>query len=317
MRDLEPTIRGRELGEGLRRAMESAGFNASEMARQLEWSPSRVSRILSGKRGGSAPDVAAFLAICGVRGAERERLMAITAEQHRRSWFQQHGGSLSKQLHTLVNHEDKAVAINQFTCILVPGLLQTGEYTRALLTEAGRVPTEEIDDRIAARLGRQNLFGRRKSPACTFYIHEFALRLPVGGRPVMSAQLHQLLRISVRPRVSVRVVPAAIGAHAGTAGSFTLMEFDTIKPVVYVESETSALFLELPIEVEAYRSILTALDETALPQGQSRDFIAELAVGLYGDPDDELAEEQLQRWRQCMCGGGVAEEQLHHRRRLC
>ena len=300
MRDQEPTIRSRELGEGLRRAMRAAGFHASEMARQLEWSPSRVSRLLSGKRGGSGTDVAAFLAICGVRGKERERLMALTAEQHRRSWFQQHGSRLPKQLRTLMNHESTAVAISQFEFNLVPGLLQTGAWFRALLMEHGRVPEDEVDDRVAARLGRQSLFSRPRPPKCTFFLHEFVFRLPVGGPEVMSEQLHHIIRMSVRPNVSVRVVPGAIGGHAGTAGSFTLMEFDTITPIVYLDSETSSLFLELPVEIEAYQSILAALDATALPEGQSRDFIAELAVELYGDGDDELAEEQLQQRRQCL-----------------
>jgi uncharacterized protein DUF5753 len=132
---------------------------------------------------------------------------------------------------------------------------------------------------------------------CAFYIHEFALRLPVGGADVMSEQLHRLLRLGVRPNVSIRVLPAAIGPLAATAGPFIMMEFAEIKPVVYLESETSSLFLELPIEIDAYRSILDSLDATALSEGQSREFIGDLAVELYGDREDEdgLAQEQLQQ----------------------
>lgn len=280
MRDREPTIRSRELGDGLRRAMKRAGFNASQLARQLDWSPSRVSRLLSGKRGGSGYDVSAFLAVCGVKGAERERLLALSLDQHRRGWFQQHGARLPKQLRTLIDHENKAAVLGEFQFNLVPGLLQTGDYVRALLAEAGRVPTDEIGDRVAAKLGRHSLFSKPDAPRFTFYIHEFALRLPVGGPTVVSDQLHHLLRMSVRPNVTLRVVPAAIGAHAGTAGSFILLEFDEIEPLVYLDSETSCLFLELPVEIDAYRSILAALDVTALPEGQSREFISDLAAQL-------------------------------------
>jgi len=199
---------------------------------------------------------------------------------------QQHGARLPKQLRTLIDHENKATAISEFEFNLIPGLLQTGEYSQELITSAGTVPTEEIDDRVAARLGRQHLFSRRNAPTITFYIHEFALRLPVGGPDVMSEQLHNLLRVSVRPSITLRVVPAACGAHAGINGSFQFLEFNKIKPVVYLETETSSLFLELPIEIEAYREILAALDATALPEGQSKDFIGDLAVELYGDHDD-------------------------------
>jgi hypothetical protein len=109
----------------------------------------------------------------------------------------------------------------------------------------------------------------------------------------MSEQLHNLLRMSVRPNVSLRVVPAALGAHAATAGSFRLMEFKQLKPLVYLDSEVSSLFLERPIEINTYSSILAILDRTALPEGQSRQFISEVAVELYANREthDHLAEE--------------------------
>jgi hypothetical protein len=291
MDDREPTIRSRELGEGLRHAMIRAGLRASDMARQLDWSQSRVSRLLSGKRGGTSNDISAWLAICGVRGAEKKRLMALALDQNRRGWVQHHGAHLPKQLRTLIDHEDKATRISSFEYNLVTGLLQTGEYAHALLAEAGRVPEDEINERVSARLGRTNIFSRPNPPKCIFYLHEFALRLPVGGPTVMSDQLHHVLQMSVRPNIIVRVLPAALGAHAATAGSFTLMEFRQIKPLVYLESETSSLFLEVPIEIDAYKNILAALDSTALTEGQSREFIGDLAMDLYSnrEADDQLA----------------------------
>ncbi|HEV8561329.1 MAG TPA: helix-turn-helix transcriptional regulator [Actinophytocola sp.] len=293
MKDREPTIRSRTLGDGLRQAMKYAGFNAAEMAHQLGWSPSRVSRILSGKRGGSSVDVATFLAVCGIRGEERDRLMTLTLDQNDPGWLQNHGARLPTQLLTLIDHETKAQKISQLELNLIPGLLQTGEYARCLIEEAGTTPPGEIDARVAARLGRKNVFSRRQAPLCIFYVHEFALRLPVGGPVVMSGQLHELLKVSVRPSIMLRIVPAARGAHAGINGSFQLLEFRNIKPVVYLESETSSLFLERPVEIDSYRTILSALDATALPEGQSREFIAGLAMELYSDREanDHLAEE--------------------------
>jgi Domain of unknown function (DUF5753) len=193
---------------------------------------------------------------------------------------------LPQQLVTYIDHETKAIAISSFEAIVMPGLLQTGDYARALLQEAGRAPADEIDGRVAARLARQSLFSRDRPPHFTFYLHEFVLRLPVGGPAVMSDQLHHLLRMAVRPYVTLRVVPAALGAHAATAGSFILMEFAEFKPVVYLESETSSVFLELPVEIDAYRNILAALAQTALDEGESRELIATLATELYADRED-------------------------------
>jgi transcriptional regulator with XRE-family HTH domain len=249
MHDREPTIRSRELGDGLRKAMEYAGFTASGMARELGWSPSRVSRLLSGRRGGSGFDVAAFLAVCGVRGREHARLMALTVDHERPGWHQQHGSTLPKQVRTLIDHEKNSTAISDFQAIVVPGLLQTGDYARAVMKRSANFPAEEIEDRIEARLARHSLISRDRPPRFTFYVHEFVLRTPVGGTEVMSDQLHSLIRISVRPYITLRVVPVELGAHAAMASSFTLLDVRDFKPIVYLESATSSLFLETPIEV--------------------------------------------------------------------
>src|SRR5918997_1660339 len=225
MQDQEPTVRSRELGEGLRRAMQHAGLTGKQVEKLLDLSPSWVSRLVSGKRNVTAVQVSAFLAVCRSPAAERERLLGLCADQHTPGWFQQHGSRLPLQLVTLIDHENTAVTISEFQSTLVPGLLQTGDYVRALLREAGRVPTEEIDDRVAARLARQSLFSRDRPTRFTFYLHEFVLRLPVGGPAVMADQLQQLERMSLRPYLTLRVVPAALGGHAAINGSFRLMEF--------------------------------------------------------------------------------------------
>ncbi len=295
MRDRIPTVRSRTLGEGLQQVMKNAGLNMSQVARQLDWSPSRVSRLLSGKRGGSGYDVSSFLAACGAKTADKDRLMELVEDQYRRSWLQQHGVRLPKQVRALVNHEKEATAIRLFAYTLIPGLLQTGAYCRAVLTESGRIPEEEIGSRVAARLGRKNLFSKPNPPEFVCYLHEFALRLPIGGPDVMSEQMHELLRMAVRPNITIRVIPTAAGGHAGTSGPFIFMEFKEIKPIVYLESETSSLFLEMPLEIAAYDSILDALEKTALPEGQSRAFLEKLAKRYAGgEGRDDLEEEQLQ-----------------------
>jgi transcriptional regulator with XRE-family HTH domain len=282
----EPTIRSRELGDGLRQALEQAGLNGKQVAKLLSWSPSFVSLLLSGKRGTSEVDIAAFLGVCRVKSPERDRLLALCREQDNPGWLQQHGSRLPKQLVTLIDHENKAVAISVFEVVGVPGLLQTGEYARAVISRVVNVPPEEVDDRVAARLARQSLFSRDRPARFTFYLHESVLRLPVGGPAVMAEQLRHLRRMSTRSYLTLRVVPSALGAHAAMTGAFRLMEFTEFKPVAYLESETSSLFLERPEEIQAYRRILAALADTALDEGQSRKLIAAVATELYADGED-------------------------------
>jgi transcriptional regulator with XRE-family HTH domain len=161
----EPTMRSRELGEGLRQVMESAGLTGQQTARLLGVTPSFVSLLLTGKRGASEVDIATFLGVCRASTAQRERLLALCREQDTPGWLQQHGSRLPKQLRTLIDHENKAVAISDFQLMLVPGLLQTAEYAHALIRETGNVPPGEVDDRVAARLARQSLFARERPAA--------------------------------------------------------------------------------------------------------------------------------------------------------
>ncbi|MGB6165859.1 MAG: helix-turn-helix transcriptional regulator [Pseudonocardiaceae bacterium] len=286
MEDRHSTVCSRELGDGLRQAMEDAGFNGNQAARVLGLSQSWVSRLLSGKRSGDPLDIAAFLGVCRVRHPERSRLLVLCQNQHIPGWLQQHGSRLPKQLRTLIAHENKAVAISDFQATLVHGLLQTGDYARAVISHNVNIPAEEVEERVTARLARRSLFSEERPARFTFYLHEAVLRLPIGGPAVMSEQLHHLLRMSVRSCVTLRVVPSALGAHAGLSGPFTLMEFAEFHPVIYLDSETSSLFLERREEATAYQRILAALADAALDEGQSRELIATLATELYADRED-------------------------------
>ncbi len=286
MREQEPTVRSRELGDGLREVMRQAGLNGQQTAHLLDLSPSWVSRLLSGKRGCAELDVAAFLGVCRVKSAERDRLLALCQQQHTPGWFQQHGSRLPKQLRTLIDHENKATSISDFGATGVPGLLQTGEYAHAVISRIVNVPPEEVQDRVAARLARQSLFTRDRPARFAFYLHESVLHTPVGGPAVMADQLSHLLRMSERRYLTLRVVPTSLGAHAAMTGAFYLMEFAEFKPVVYLESETSCVFLERSEEIAAYRRILGALADTALSEEHSRELIATLATEFSADRED-------------------------------
>ena len=274
------TVKSRELGEGLRRVLAAAGLSGKEVADQLGWTPPDVSKMLNGKRAIRETQVALLLGICKVKGAEQKRLLALCREANRPGWYQQHGSHLPAQLRTYLDHEDKATAIHDFAPTVLPGSLQVADYASAVIASGANVPADDMEEWVAARLARQRIFGGRRK--ISYLIHESVLRLPIGGEAVMSEQLHHLLRMSVRPYISLRVVPIAAGAHAGLAGAFILLEFAEIKPVVYVETETAAVFLEEDEEIAAYQRILGSLAAAALDERKSKELIGRLAVDLYG-----------------------------------
>ncbi len=273
-------MRGRELGEGLRKAVGTANLNGRELAGMLGWDPAKLSDLLNGKGGVTELEVAHLLGVCRTPVAERDHLLALYREANARGWWQQHGSRLPIQLRTLIDHENAATEIIGWHMNLLPGLLQTSDYMRAVILSWPTIPAAEVEGRIKARLARHEVFNGRRQ--FTFLIHEQALRLPVGGPAVMSEQLHHLLRMSVRPYISLRVVPTSIGAHAGLAGSFTLMRFTGIQPVVFVETENSSLFVEDKAPVTGYQTVLGSLDRSALDEEQSRRLIASMSEELRG-----------------------------------
>jgi Domain of unknown function (DUF5753)/Helix-turn-helix domain len=264
------------LGEGLRKAVQTAKLNGRELAGMLGWDPAKLSDLLNGKGGVTELEVAHLLGVCRTPVAERDHLLALYREANAKGWWQQHGSRLPIQLRTLIDHENAATEIVGWHMNLLPGLLQTSEYIRAVILANPMVPRAELDGRIKAKLARHEVFNGHRQ--FTFFIHEQALRLPVGGPEVMTDQLHHLLRMSVRPYISLRVMPIAVGAHAGLAGSFTLMKFKGIEPVVFVETENSSLFVEDKAPVTGYRTVLGSLDSTSLDEEQSRRLITEVAT---------------------------------------
>lgn len=281
------TIRSRELGDQLRHAMEVAQLSGKVAAARLGWSETKVSRLLTGHQ---APvkeaDVASLLTLCGVKGDEKDRLLDLAKEYNQRNWLQQHIAKLPEQLRTLIHHENRATRITAFDVIRIPGLLQTSDYARALVERVVTVPSDEVESRVQARMGRQTIFSQERRPNFTFFVHEFALRLPVGGHEVMSEQLHQLLRLGVRHYITIRVIPISFGAITALDSSCRLIEFDEMVPVVYVEEQTAGNFMEDPAAVAAYRKIFGALADCSLSEGESMDTIAGLAVELYGGGED-------------------------------
>ncbi len=292
MSDENSTIRSRELGDALRLAMERANLSGKRAAHVLGWSETKVSRMLTGRQVFKDTDVSALLALCSVTGDEKERLLELARQYDQQGWLQKYSSDLTKQLRTLINHEARATEITEFEPCFVPGLLQTGDYAQALLERSAMVPPDQIALRVRARLSRQSIFSRDRHPRFTFFLHEQAFRLPVGGPAVMSGQLHHLLQMSVRRYITIRVIPVAFGAHAGVAGACRLMESAEFKPVVYIEEQTAGHFLEEPAEIATYRKIFAAFANCALDERESKDLIAELAVGLYADREDQDAVAQ-------------------------
>jgi hypothetical protein len=285
----DTTVRSRELGKALGDVMVAADYNGKTIARALGWSEPRVSRLLTGQLAATLEEVSAFLAVCMVTGRKRDHLMSMVPDLTTPGWHQQFGSCLPEQVHTLIEHERKSTDIFQYGQAYVPGLLQTGDYARAAISAIVNVPRDEIDSRVDARLGRRAILGGEHPPNFTFYLDGFMFLRVVGDTDVMSEQAHHLLRVSVRPNISIRIIPGDVGVHAGINGPCRLMESHAFKPVAYLEGETSGHFLEDPAETTAYRNLFRSLDTVALDEAESRRLLRTIAERYAdGEQQDDL-----------------------------
>ena len=270
------TVRSRVLGAELRRRREAAGLEAAQLAHWLCWSPSKICNMERGTRGISETDAAMYLGFCRTKGQDLKEVLSFFHE-HGDHWLQPHGLQLSDELRGLIVLESTATQIDWFEQSMIPGLLQTASYSRGLFYDSGLVAPEHVEALVRARKARQAVLHRTNPPTCTFFIHEFALHMEVGGPGVMNDQLLHLVFTSDLPHVSIRVIPASAGPHAGLGGPFLVLEHAMHKPVVYLELETTSLFINRPETVARYREIESNLAAIALDEGQSRSWLARRA----------------------------------------
>jgi len=279
-----PTARGRRLRHELRRLREEAGLTHNDVARRLEWSASKVSRIETGQSRAQTGDVRDLLEIYGVTDAATvDALIQLAREARRRGWWTRYTDVLGSG--TYVGLEAEASSLQTYQSMYVPGLLQTEDYARSVMQAVQIRPNPEVLERgLAARMARQEVLSQQNAPEIWAVVDESALARPVGGPEIMHAQLQHIIEVSSRPKtpLTLQVLPLAIGAHPGMEGPFVILDFQsaTDPPMVYLETATDGLYLDEPADVERYTLRFNHLVARALGPDESRTMIADLAARM-------------------------------------
>jgi transcriptional regulator with XRE-family HTH domain len=262
-----PTGRRRRLGAELRRLREAAGLTIDRVAEELECSPSKVSRIETGQVSATPRDVRDMLGLYRVDDARIEAMVQVAREARQRGWWQKFV-DVPDGVPAYVGLETAATSIDIYMALLVPALLQTPDYARAVIAAVRPdLPPAEIDRRVELRLRRQDLLDQERPPRIRVLLDDTVLRRPVGGPAVMAAQRRRLLADADRPAVTIQVLEVDAGAHAGMDGPFTIFGFPAPaeRDVVALDSAADALYLEGPEDVARYRRVF----ELLLPAARS------------------------------------------------
>jgi hypothetical protein len=221
----------------------------------------------TGSRAATARDIRDLCELYGVTDpAERARMTRLVTEAKEQGWWQPFGLDFA----TYVGLEAEATKLLDFRCTIVPGLLQTPAYARAMhQANVPEIPPERIEEYVRVRLTRQRLLTRDPPLRLVTVLDEATLQRAVGGPAVMAEQLGRLIEAALSPNITIRVIANEAGAHTAMESNFSILDFaDNAPSVVYVEGLVGRIYLERPQDISRYAEIFESLLEKALtPQG--------------------------------------------------
>ncbi|MFF3005374.1 helix-turn-helix domain-containing protein [Kitasatospora sp. NPDC057940] len=277
-----PTVRGRRLGSELRRLRESANKTTEDAASALACSRAKISRIETGAVGIRRLDLGVLMDLYGVtEPRDRNSLEALARDSKKRGWWHDHGDTIPPAYVDFLDLEADARYIRNWQPLVLPGLLQTEDYTRALLqANPAVVRPERIDQLVKLRMERKEVLTKPDPARLCAIVWEPALRCPVGGADAHRAQLDYLVEAAQLPNVTLQVVPLDIGPTAGACGAFVMYGFtgSPTSGAVFLENLTSSHYLEREAELDGYGLVFEDLRSSALNPAQSLDMITAIAA---------------------------------------
>ena len=277
-----PSVRARQLAAELRRQRDVATLTGEEAAGRLGWSPSKISRIETGQTTPSPADLRG-LDLYEVAGTQRGRLEQLGQSAGQRGWWDAYADTLGPEYTALIALEAEAESVRWYAPMLVPGLLQTERYARAVISSGMLIaPPGQVERRVPVKMTRQKVLTRDNPLKLDLVLDEAAVLRVVGSHEVMREQLAHLATMAARHHVTLQVLPLDAGANPATTGEFTILAFpDLIAPdVVYLENMTSDLYVEQDAEVYRYGMAFDRLRALALPAQKSAEFLASAADSI-------------------------------------
>lgn len=273
-----PTVRRRRLAAELRALRQAAGKTMTDAAAGANISQPSLSRIERAEVAAKPNDVRALASYLGASRRKIDELVRLASELRRKGWWHAYGDTVADRYSNYIELEAAAIVEYTYEPSVIPGLLQTVDYARAV-TMAVLGERAPADDLAAVRLRRQELLTRASAPLRLHVIlDETALRRRYGGAQVMRDQLAHLIEVVDRENVTVQVLSVDVADQPATTGPFVLLEFAAPEPpVVYIEGIRNDLYLEESADIDWFRMTFAKLEDLALTPENSAKLLDELA----------------------------------------
>jgi transcriptional regulator with XRE-family HTH domain len=278
-----PAVRRRQLMTELKRLRESAGLTQEDVAGQLDWHPTKIMRIETGRTAPHPNDVRVMLGLYGVADSGvLAGLLKLATDARQRGWWYSYKDVLLSRFELFLGLESEADSIRDFELSMIPGLLQTDDYARELIRGLMAFDAAEIERRVELRMARQQILDREDAPHLWAIVDEAAVHRVVGGKAIMKAQLLHLANSAEHGRTTIQVLPFSAGPHPGQTGPFIILGFaePTEPEVVYMETVGGNLYVDKSEEVRLFSTVFDQLRAVALSPSQSAAMLQALAGEL-------------------------------------
>lgn len=280
-----PSVRARQLARELRRLREAAQLTGEASAARLGWSSAKVSRIETARTSVTISDLRRLLGLYSVSGTDVDRLVDLARTSRERGWWENYVGDTPSEFATFLGLEDEASSIRTFSALVIPGLLQTEDYARALLTSLLLMPPREVERLVQVRQIRQNRIKQAGDTPLSLHVilDESTLRRPIGNPEVFRKQLVHLRDTATgRQNVNIQILPHSVGPHSAVTGTFAILAFPRLgdPEVVNLELLDGHLFIEGEKSVYRYALVFDQLIAKALNPTDSLAFIGQVIEDL-------------------------------------
>ena len=278
-----PVVQRRRLRTELRKARHDAGLTQEQVAEAMDWSLSKLIRIEAGSVGISTNDLKALLRHYQIDDPDlTSDLVGLARAARERAWWSVYRDVAPPGLLQLIGYEAASFIVRNFETLLVPGLLQTEEYARAVVWPLEeRATTERVDTLVEIRMRRQEQLDRDDPPLLFFIVDEAVVRRVIGGRDVMRRQIRHLIEMAARPNVTIEIAPFSAGSHPGLTGPFVIVEFPDPgdDDVLFLEARGDMIRAGISEEGEtlAHREVFEQLRQLSLGPDGSVAYLGKLA----------------------------------------
>ncbi|WP_367132787.1 helix-turn-helix domain-containing protein [Saccharothrix sp. HUAS TT1] len=274
----EASVRSRRLAFTLRKLRRATGMTGADVAKAVEMSASKISRVESAESGIYLDDVEKLLDFYNVTKKQRVQLLDLARHAEQRGLLRVSSAHFPEDWQTWADFEDEANGLLNYEPLTIPGLLQTAEYARHIIFATGHaLDDDQIERLISSRMARQGLLTRANPLRLHAIIEQGALERQFGDPHAYGRQVRHIMDMAAMPNITVQVIPTEAGLHPGLNGAFVILKYDDDPSLVLLENKIASHFLDEPDQIRLYEDTWGVLRDVAFSVEETATYLKGLA----------------------------------------